>query len=218
MKYHLPLIAILVSSIFLPAGKLSAGCEDLGLALPLTDVSKTRIRTGVGEWHAPRKDGELHKGVDIVPLASHADQSAYAVGAVAGGTVVYSRLNGGIDKGYGNVIVVDHGGDCYSFYAHLSSSPFTALKESDHLLKNVGDEVGAGDLLGYFVDIRADVDSTGNAMKVADATERHMVHFSLIAAPSGRKGSGKLKDDILKDDGQFVDPTSLLTGLGYTKK
>jgi murein DD-endopeptidase MepM/ murein hydrolase activator NlpD len=55
--------------------------------------------------------GRLHEGIDIaVPSGS-------PVGASAAGTVIYAAWLGG----YGNLVVVDHGGGLATAYAHNSS-------------------------------------------------------------------------------------------------
>lgn len=179
-----------------------------------TDSSKTFIRKGNGEWNAPRESG-AHGGVDIITNMSFPDNSSYAVKSVAQGVVAYSRLNGSQDTGYGNLIVVDHQNGCYSLYGHLASHPFTPIKSGGNLLRKVGDKVGPGEVIGYFVDIKAEVDSTGNARRTAPEA-RHQVHFELIDAPGGRQGDGALKDVIFKQDGKRKDPTTLLRSLGYS--
>jgi murein DD-endopeptidase MepM/ murein hydrolase activator NlpD len=206
-----PLILLLC---FAPVAEVLA-CDPGPLKFPITDKSKTHIRKGNGEWGAPRHGDKPHGGVDLIVDASYPDNSAYAVTPIAAGTVAYSQLNGSETTGYGNTIVIDHGNNCYSLYAHLSNSPFTPLRPGGNLLRNIGDNVGAQDTIGYFVDIKADVDSTGNARSTAPEA-RHQVHFELISAPSGRKGPGGLSGTILKNDGQRVDPTGVLKGLGYT--
>lgn len=189
-------------------------CDPALLKFPITDKSKTHIRKGNGEWGAARSGGGSHGGVDLVVSTSQPDNSAYVVHPIAAGTVAYSELNGTETSGYGNVVVLDHGNNCYSLYAHLAGAPFTPMKPGGNLLKKIGDKVDGTDILGYFVDIKAEVDSTGNARSTAPEA-RHQVHFELIAAPSGRKGPGMLGASILKSDGKRVDPTGVLTGLGY---
>lgn len=56
--------------------------------------------------------------------------------AVAGGTVIVARAGGGWNGGYGNYIVIDHGG-FQTLYAHLSS-----------VAVSVGQSVGQGEYLG----------------------------------------------------------------------
>ena len=77
-----------------------------------------------------------HKGIDF---------------AVPKGTPVYASADGtvtetstGWSNGYGNMIMIDHGNELTTLYAHL-----------DELIAEEGDEVKAGDLIGY-------VGSTGN--------------------------------------------------------
>jgi murein DD-endopeptidase MepM/ murein hydrolase activator NlpD len=189
---------------------------DVGIfKAPPTDQTKTFIRKGNGEWNAPR-DGGAHGGVDIITNMSLDHQSSYAVKSVAQGVVAYSRINGTQETGYGNLMVIDHENGCYSLYGHLASSPFTPMNPGGNLLRKVGDKVGPGETIGYFVDIKSDVDSTGNARRTAPEA-RHQVHFELIAAPSGRKGDGSLKI-ILKEDGRREDPTGFLKTLGYSVK
>jgi murein DD-endopeptidase MepM/ murein hydrolase activator NlpD len=53
----------------------------------------------------------MHEGIDI------SVGSGTAVAAVAGGTVILAGWNGG----YGNLVVIDHGGGISTAYAHNSS-------------------------------------------------------------------------------------------------
>ncbi|OEU63723.1 MAG: hypothetical protein BA870_07800 [Desulfuromonadales bacterium C00003094] len=57
-----------------------------------------------------------------------------AIQAIWGGTVIYANTF----RGYGNMIIVDHGDNFYTLYAQASS-----------LQKSVGDSVTTGDPLGY---------------------------------------------------------------------
>lgn len=199
------------------AQHFSGSCAKLTLPSAPTKVSKTYIRKGFGEFGAARKGGDAtHKGVDLTRNTSDSDAAATAVYAIASGTIAYSRVNGSPTDGYGNVIVVDHGNGCYSMYAHLASKPFTPAKPGGNLEISVGDSVNLGQLLGYFVDIKSDTASTGNAVRT-DPAAREQVHIQMIEAPSGRKdkGTGSLAGSILREDGITVDPTSFLLGLGY---
>lgn len=59
------------------------------------------------------------------------------VRSVSTGTVIFSDWL----KGYGNVVIIDHGNHYYTLFAHLSRS-----------LKNVGDHVKGGDIIGLVGD------------------------------------------------------------------
>lgn len=81
----------------------------------------------VGRFGAPRAEGgTTWKGV-FIRAGTGAD-----VRAVATGEVVYSDWL----RGYGNLIIVDHGGDYLSVYGN-----------NDALLKEVGDAVSGGDAI-----------------------------------------------------------------------
>lgn len=183
---------------------------------PPTDVERTFIRSGLGEYAASRASGNPHTGIDIVTRASYEDQMAYAVFAMADGVVAYAQFNGSdLDKGFGNVIIVDHTNDCYTMYAHLSSDPFTPMGDPDAaLMVRLGDNVKRGQLIGYFVDHESGVHSTGNAMRTS-AGARWQTHIEFIDAPSGRSGPG-LIGDIVSPNGKRTDPTAALLTLGYS--
>ncbi len=79
--------------------------------------------------------GSLHAGIDI------ANGTGTPIRAAKAGTIILAGWNGG----YGNCIVIDHGGGFSTLYGHLSR-----LRASD------GQRVSQGDLLG-------DMGSTGNS-------------------------------------------------------
>ncbi|MGI9604244.1 MAG: M23 family metallopeptidase, partial [Acidimicrobiales bacterium] len=79
--------------------------------------------------------GRMHQGIDI------AAPSGTPVYAAAGGTVIQAGFNGG----YGNAVVIDHGGGLSTVYAHHSS-----------LTVSAGQSVGAGTQVGL-------MGSTGNS-------------------------------------------------------
>lgn len=219
MRYNwLYSLGALLSFINFPAF-LFAACPP-GISVddisPPTDVSRTFIRQGPGEYGSSRASGNPHTGVDILTRASYDDQSAYAVYAMADGVVAYAQFNGGgLDQGFGNVVIIDHGADCYTMMAHLSSDPFTPMPSnpSAALLVSVGQSVSRGTIVGYFVDMSSGVHSTGNAMRTA-AGARWQTHFEFINAPSGRSGPGRIAD-IIGSDGRRIDPTATLLSLGY---
>ncbi|MBW1980312.1 MAG: peptidoglycan DD-metalloendopeptidase family protein [Deltaproteobacteria bacterium] len=70
----------------------------------------------------------VHKGIDM------ATKKASPVMAVYGGQIIYR----GWIKGYGNVIIIDHGDKYYTLTAHLGD-----------MAKDVGEKVEAGEVIGY---------------------------------------------------------------------
>jgi murein DD-endopeptidase MepM/ murein hydrolase activator NlpD len=72
--------------------------------------------------------GRMHEGIDIGVA------SGTPIVAAAGGTVIFS----GWMSGYGNLVVVDHGGGVATAYAHQSS-----------IASGVGQYVSQGQVIGY---------------------------------------------------------------------
>jgi murein DD-endopeptidase MepM/ murein hydrolase activator NlpD len=72
--------------------------------------------------------GRMHEGIDI------AVGTGTPVHAAAGGTVIYA----GWMEGYGNLVVIDHGGGLSTAYGHNSS-----------LASSVGQSVSVGQVIGY---------------------------------------------------------------------
>jgi murein DD-endopeptidase MepM/ murein hydrolase activator NlpD len=72
--------------------------------------------------------GRMHEGIDI--------GAGYGtpIHAAAGGTVIYC----GWEEGYGNFVVLDHGGNLATAYGHQSSIAVTC-----------GQQVSQGDVIGY---------------------------------------------------------------------
>jgi murein DD-endopeptidase MepM/ murein hydrolase activator NlpD len=205
-----------IASIFLSCFMFSAfaACPPVTALSAPTNIQNTFIRKGAGEYGVPRSSGGKHQGVDLVVNADYKDDKPYAVYAIDGGVVAYSQINGSEDTGYGNVVVVDHGNGCYSLYGHLANKPFSTVSPGGNLDVHVGDSIRAGQRLGYFVSVTADIDSTGNARKTYPLA-RFQTHFELIEAEAGRKGPGRLIDTILKAPVARADPTGFLSGLGY---
>ena len=72
-----------------------------------------------------------HNGIDIGgPVGS-------SIFAAAAGTVIVAKADGGWNGGYGNYIVVDHGGGVQTLYSHLSS-----------VAVSVGQSVSQGAVIG----------------------------------------------------------------------
>lgn len=93
---------------------------------------------GFGAFIWPANNHHL-SGFDYAPNANHwgidiAGNDGEAVFATDAGVVVYAGWN---NYGYGNMIMVDHGNDFQSLYAHLSGISVVC-----------GQSVGQGDLIG----------------------------------------------------------------------
>ena len=71
---------------------------------------------------------KLHEGIDIWAPAGT------PIHASAGGTVIWAGPRGG----YGNAVIINHGGGVGTVYAHQSSVAVSA-----------GQSVGRGDMVGY---------------------------------------------------------------------
>lgn len=96
--------------------------------------SSSEISSGYGNrLHPILKKYRMHTGIDI------SASSGKSIVAANNGTVKYS----GWQSGYGNTVIIDHGGGITTLYAHCSK-----------LLVSVGDSVKAGDVI-------AKVGSTG---------------------------------------------------------
>jgi murein DD-endopeptidase MepM/ murein hydrolase activator NlpD len=102
-----------------PAGSVAVGTpSSSGLVWPVSGA----ITSGFGpRW------GRMHEGLDI------AGGSGTPIVAAAGGTVILAGTQGG----YGNLVVVDHGGGLSTAYAHLSS-----------IAVSTGQSVGQGTVVG----------------------------------------------------------------------
>jgi murein DD-endopeptidase MepM/ murein hydrolase activator NlpD len=75
-----------------------------------------------------RRWGRLHAGIDI------AAPSGTPIGAAVAGTIIYA----GWQSGYGNVVIISHGGGLSTLYGHQS-----------RLGTSLGQVVGAGQTIGY---------------------------------------------------------------------
>ncbi|MHB8418184.1 MAG: peptidoglycan DD-metalloendopeptidase family protein [Myxococcales bacterium] len=73
-----------------------------------------------------RRGGEHHDGIDI------AAPEGTPIGAAAAGRVIFA----GVERGYGNLVILDHGGGEATVYAHCSE-----------LLAHVGEAVAAGKII-----------------------------------------------------------------------
>ena len=102
-----------------PSGSVAVGAPSAaGLVWPVSGP----ITSGFGmRW------GRMHEGIDI------AGASGTPIAAAAAGTVIVAGWNGG----YGNLVVVNHGGGISTAYGHLSS-----------IAVSVGQAVGQGSVVG----------------------------------------------------------------------
>lgn len=118
-----------------------------------------RVGTGKMLWPTAARRitqywrGSRHTGVDI------AGPTGTAVYAADDGVVTFSGWNRG---GYGNMIIVDHGGGLYTRYAHASKN-----------LMSVGDSVKRGDVIQL-------MGSTGRS------TGPHL-HFEVMSGSTSRR-------------------------------
>ncbi len=107
-------------------GKLDeiASLQVAAARIPLTFPLRTAYR--LSSPFGPR-GGRLHKGID---LAGALNSPVLATGDA---TVFFS----GVQNGFGNIVILDHGGGYKTYYAHLNRTRVS-----------VGDRVARGDLIG----------------------------------------------------------------------
>lgn len=108
---------------------------DGALAWPIEPP--TWVSSGYGWRNDPFSGNRTwHGGIDIAP---HHGAANYII-AAAGGQVIYSGWNGG----YGNCIMIDHGGGTVTLYAHMSS---LNVRKGD--MVNRGERIGRAGTTGY---------------------------------------------------------------------
>ncbi len=104
------------------------GNLDIVLRNPLGGAGGTKINSPFGmRTHPSYGTQEFHQGVDFEA------ETGDDVYAAAGGKVTYA----GRQKGYGKVVIIDHGRNISSVYAHLSE---TSVRK--------GDQVESGQRIG----------------------------------------------------------------------
>ena len=110
------------------AAQDTADAPWLDLVPPVDGFSAGRITSPYGlRGGAGGRGAESHEGIDIKARPGE------TVRAAAAGTVVFS----GRQRGYGNVVKIDHGNGFATVYAHLFYSSV-----------RMGERVGAGDAIG----------------------------------------------------------------------
>lgn len=153
-----------------PSSRGESSREAGSFSLEVAPVEGARIRRPEGEFGSLRRGGwSYHKGVDfLAPEGS-------PVKAPRGGYVCYSDLNGELDQGYGYTLIIDHGNNFYTLYAHLMEmSPV-----------RVGDWVEKGRQVGK-------VGHSGNACRLPKKF-KNQLHFEIIHAPSGMMDFGGIQ-------------------------
>ena len=104
------------------------GDLDIVLRNPLGGVGSVKINSPFGmRRHPSYGTQEFHQGVDFEA------ETGDAVFAAAGGRVTYA----GRQKGYGKVVIIDHGRDISSVYAHLAE---TSVRKGDQA--EIGQRIG----------------------------------------------------------------------------
>jgi murein DD-endopeptidase MepM/ murein hydrolase activator NlpD len=172
-----------------------------------TKLMSTLMRGGPGAFGAPRDAGAKHQGVDLVANQNSMDKSTYEVYATASGKVAYARLNGTDETGYGYTVILDHQNDFYTQYSHLAVAPSQGLVA-------VGDEVNAGQVIGYLADLTVGEMSSGNVRAdVVQPYDKIQLHFECFEEPTGRRSEAGIAP--IKANYTLDDPTSRLTDLGY---
>jgi murein DD-endopeptidase MepM/ murein hydrolase activator NlpD len=123
-------IARSFTPIGIPGFEFSSGFSGTG-AIPTLWPVLGSITSPFGAREDPilgNGEGEFHKGVDIsAPFGT-------AIVATADGTIESAAMG----NGYGNEVVIDHGGGVKTIYAHMSGFHCSA-----------GDQVVRGQIIGY---------------------------------------------------------------------
>lgn len=197
---------VLALAFLLPRPSLSADL-DKAILFPPTPIAKSLLRGGPGAFGAPRGEGALHAGVDIVANQGGLPKEEYAVLAVAAGVVAYAQLNGTETTGYGYTVVLDHGNGVFTQYSHL------AVPTSQGIVK-LKASVLPGQILGYMADPQKGILSSGNVRaEVVKAHDKIQLHFEVFEAPVGAFSTKTIQE--IKNSCTRIDPTPRLRALGY---
>ncbi|MDR0903600.1 MAG: peptidoglycan DD-metalloendopeptidase family protein [Ruminococcus sp.] len=111
--------------------------SNTGFIWPVPSVHNTTDGYG-NRWIVEEQQSDFHKGLDITKPGCKGAE----IVASAGGTIIQAGNN---NNGYGNCVIIDHGNNISTLYAHMSS---TAV--------SVGAVVNQGDTIGY-------IGNTGNS-------------------------------------------------------
>ncbi len=93
-----------------------------------SETAQAQWRWPIHNLRITQRYGSAHSGWDL------SGQIGQAIFAAASGKVTFAGWN---DSGYGNLVIVDHGGDLRTWYAHLQ-----------YIVVTAGQAVNAGDQLG----------------------------------------------------------------------
>jgi murein DD-endopeptidase MepM/ murein hydrolase activator NlpD len=101
----------------------------LGIKLepPVHNFTASRVTSPFGTAAEPGARGRRHDGIDIKAA------SAEPVYAAAAGSIVFA----GRQRGYGNVVIIDHGDSLTTVYAHLF---YACVRKGDRVVK--GETIG----------------------------------------------------------------------------
>lgn len=114
--------------------------------------SSSSISSGYGWRICPFHGNEFHPAIDI-PASSGA-----AVLAASGGTVIRSSYNGG----FGNCIIIDHGGGVTTWYNHLSSR-YVSVGQTVSKGQQIGAVGSTGSSTGPHLDFRVYVNGSSRS-------------------------------------------------------
>jgi murein DD-endopeptidase MepM/ murein hydrolase activator NlpD len=109
-------------------GTSNCGQASGKLVKPLEDPTSSDFGWRV---HPIYGDERFHTGIDFSAAAGT------PVKAADGGTVVFSRVDGSMTSGYGQMVIIDHGNGRETRYAHLNTMD---VKE--------GQQIAQGDVIG----------------------------------------------------------------------
>lgn len=129
LRYFLiiPVIAIMTMSF---TSEITNNTNDIPSIVPLKLNTKHEISSGFGKrFHPILKKEKFHNGVDFKA------KKGTPVIASANGIITTAEFN---KKGYGNLIIINHGGGYETMYGQLES----------YIVKN-GTKVNKGDVIGY---------------------------------------------------------------------
>jgi murein DD-endopeptidase MepM/ murein hydrolase activator NlpD len=122
-------LAIKLPEVGKPDETSSSRAGDVRLAWPLAGRGRNSVTSNFGPRKSPGAGGStFHKGIDIDGVREERVMSAQ------GGEVVFA----GRMSGFGNVVMIDHGGRLITVYGHLSRS-----------IVRVEEEVSQGQTIGY---------------------------------------------------------------------